>query len=128
MGLALKPSKTRIGHTLHPVAGTTGCDFLGFHIRQYPVGKSKTGTTGHGIPLGFKTHINPSSTAQGPPPRQLKQEVRPPRGPPQEVLITRLNPLIRGWSHYYSTVVAKATFARLDTLLYAKLRRWATRR
>jgi RNA-directed DNA polymerase len=128
MGLALKPSKTRIGHTLHPVEGTPGCDFLGFHIRQYPVGKSKTGTTGHGTPLGFKTHIKPSPSAQRTHLRQLKHEVRTFRGASQEVLITRLNPLIRGWSHYYSTVVAKATFARMDTLLYAKLRRWAARR
>ena len=128
MGLALKPSKTRIGHTLHPIDGTTGCDFLGFHIRQYPVGKYKTGTTRHGTPLGFKTHIKPSHAAQRTHLRQLKQEVRNLRGASQEVLITRLHPLIRGWSNYYSTVVAKATFARIDTLLYAKLRRWAYRR
>ncbi len=128
MGLALKPSKTRIGHTLHPLDGTTGCDFLGFHIRQYPVGKYKTGTTRHGTPLGFKTHIKPSHAAQRTHLRHLKQEVRNLRGASQEVLITRLNPLIRGWSNYYSTVVAKATFARMDTLLYAKLRRWAYRR
>src|SRR6266540_6773103 len=125
MGLALKPSKTRIGHTLHPLDGTTGCDFLGFHIRQYPVGKYKTGTTRHGTPLGFKTHIKPSHAAQRTHLRHLKQEVRNLRGASQEVLITRLNPLIRGWSNYYSTVVAKATFARMDTLLYAKLRRSA---
>ena len=36
MGLAFKPSKTRIGHTLHPGEGTAGFDFLSFHVRQYP--------------------------------------------------------------------------------------------
>ena len=33
MGLTLKPSKTRIGHTLHPVDGTAGFDFLSFQVR-----------------------------------------------------------------------------------------------
>jgi len=39
MGLALKPSKTRITHTLDVAEGTPGFDFLGFQIRQYPGGK-----------------------------------------------------------------------------------------
>jgi len=30
MGLELKPSKTRITHTLHPDEGQVGVDFLGF--------------------------------------------------------------------------------------------------
>jgi RNA-directed DNA polymerase len=40
-------------------------------------------------------------------------------------LISHINPIIRGWSNYYSTVAAKATFAKLDHLTYGKLRRWA---
>jgi len=34
MGLHLKASKTRIGHTLHPIDGRAGFDFLGFSIRH----------------------------------------------------------------------------------------------
>lgn len=37
IGLELKPSKTRIAHTLHPELsedGKAGLDFLGYHIRQ----------------------------------------------------------------------------------------------
>ncbi|MFZ1025637.1 MAG: group II intron maturase-specific domain-containing protein, partial [Limnoraphis robusta] len=30
---------------------------------------------------------------------------------PQVALITRLNPIIRGWSNYYSSVVSKETFS-----------------
>lgn len=63
MGLELKPSKTRITHTLTVADGKPGFDFLGFHLRQFPVGKTKTGTNGHGKPLGFKTIITPSKTA-----------------------------------------------------------------
>jgi RNA-directed DNA polymerase len=128
MDLALKPSQTRIAQTRHPVEGGAGFDFLGFHIRQYPVGTYKTGTTGQGKPLGFKTHIKPSPEAQRPHLQQLKEDVSKLRAAPQAQRISRLNPLIWGWSHYYSTVVAKATFSRMDTLVCAKLRRWAHRR
>jgi RNA-directed DNA polymerase len=43
MGLRLKPSKTRIPHTLVATEGTPGFDFLGFHVRQYPAGKTHSG-------------------------------------------------------------------------------------
>jgi RNA-directed DNA polymerase len=128
MGFALQPSQTRIGHTLHPVAGTAGFDFLSFHVRQYPRGRTTTGKTGQGIPLGFKTLIKPSKAGQRRHIRQRHEEVRRLRASAQEVLIKRLNPIIRGWSNYYATVAAKTTFVRMDTALYANLRRWAHRR
>ncbi|MCZ7566982.1 MAG: reverse transcriptase domain-containing protein [Ardenticatenaceae bacterium] len=57
MGLNLKPAETGITHTLQPHEGHVGFDFLGFHIRQYPVGKSQSRQ-------GFKTIIKPSPEAQ----------------------------------------------------------------
>jgi len=36
--------------------------------------------------------------------------------------------MIRGWSNYYSTVVSKETFSKVDHLTYDKLRAWARRR
>jgi RNA-directed DNA polymerase len=44
---------------------------------------------------------------------------------PQEALIRDLNPIIKGWSNYYSTVVSKDTYQRLDKLVYWKLKAWA---
>src|SRR5258707_716187 len=43
MGLELNPSKTKITHTLTPYEGKVGFDFLGFAVRQFPVGKTHTG-------------------------------------------------------------------------------------
>ena len=63
MGLALKPSKTKVTHTLTSVGGNVGFDFLGFTIRQFPVGKTHSGTHPHGGTLGFKTIIRPSKEA-----------------------------------------------------------------
>ena len=43
IGLELKPSKTRIAHTLNREKskdGIPGFNFLGFYIRQYSAGKS----------------------------------------------------------------------------------------
>lgn len=48
LGLTLKPSKTRITHTLKPKDGQPGFDFLGFHIRQYPVGHTTSGKDSQG--------------------------------------------------------------------------------
>jgi RNA-directed DNA polymerase len=43
MGLELKPSKTKVSHTLKIHQGNVGFDFVGFTIRQFPVGKTHTG-------------------------------------------------------------------------------------
>ncbi len=45
MGLELKPSKTRITHTLYPEKSEdskAGLDFLGYHIQQFPAGKYRS--------------------------------------------------------------------------------------
>jgi len=44
MGLGLHPSKTHITHTLHQYEGKVGFDFLGFTVRQFPVGQAPHGT------------------------------------------------------------------------------------
>src|SRR5215467_7212956 len=48
--------------------------------------------------------------------------------PSQGEVIRQLNPVIRGWAHYYRTWVSKAVYARLDALTWAKHRSWAHRR
>ena len=63
MGLELKPSKTKITHTLTPSQGTVGFEFLGFAIRQFPVGKTHTGRNSRENHYGFKTIISPSKGA-----------------------------------------------------------------
>lgn len=63
MGVELKPSKTRITQTLQEYQGQVGFDFLGWAIRQFPVGKTHTGKNPRGKPLGFKTILTPSKEA-----------------------------------------------------------------
>ena len=45
LGLELKPEKTGISHTLEPVDGRVGFDFLGFEVRQYPVASTAPGNS-----------------------------------------------------------------------------------
>jgi RNA-directed DNA polymerase len=126
VGLELKEAKTHITHTLE--GDNPGFDFLGFKVRQYQVGKSKTGSNTRGKPLGFKTIIKPSRKAIKSQYQKLKQIVDTHISAPQEGLIRHLNPVIRGGSNYYSTVVSKETYTQLDNLLYWRLFRWGKRR
>lgn len=43
-------------------------------------------------------------------------------------MISKLNPIIRGWSNYYRTVRSKETFSKLSHLLHYKLWTWGKRR
>jgi RNA-directed DNA polymerase len=130
MGLELKPSKTRITHTLNPHEGPIGFDFLGFHIRQYPVGKTHSAKSTGRYPklLGFKTIIKPSQEAQKRHQYTLRTIIKAHRSSSQAQLIARLNPVIKGWTAYYAPVVSKDTFSKMSNLTYLKLRRWAIRR
>lgn len=129
MGLELKPSKTRIVHTLLPHAGQpAGFDFLGCTVRQFSVGKTHTGMDTAGRPLGFKTLIKPSATAQQRHLAELAQVIRRHQQSRTAEVVTHLNRKIRGWANYYSAQVSKRVFSRLDHLVYEKLKRWAERR
>ena len=128
MGLELKPSKTRISHTLKRYEDNDpGFEFLGFSIRQFPVGKHQSGKL-NGKLLGFKTIITPSQSKQKMHYHQIASIINAHKAAPQSALIRHLNPVIRGWVKYYSTVVSKEIFSRLDHLMYQKLKTWAKHR
>jgi RNA-directed DNA polymerase len=128
MGLELKPSKTRIGHTLREVGGRAGFDFLGFTVRQFPAGATRSACNGHGKKLGFVTLIKPSKEAVNRHVARLREVLTEHRRTAQADLILRLNGIVRGWSNYYSTQVSKETFHRLDHILTHMLLCWAQRR
>jgi RNA-directed DNA polymerase len=149
VGLELKPEKTRICHTLNEIivpeselTVSPGFDFLGFNIRQYPVGKHHSGKSGCPIPkelrgtkegneynlLGFKTLIKPSKKAIKAHHAALKKVIKSHRTAPQAGLIGHLNPIIRGWANYYSGVASKETFSSEDYVIWSTLRAWSVSR
>lgn len=128
IGLELKPSKTRISHTLQEVEGKIGFNFLGFHIQQHKVGRTHTGTSTNGKPLGYKAIFRPSGEKVKQHIKKVGDIIRKHRASPQSALIKELNPIIRGWSNYYSTVVSKEVYSKCDYMMYSQLKRWAERR
>ena len=129
IGLELKPNKTRITHTLHNVGKEPpGFEFLGFNIRQHKAGKYTSGKQSTGELLGFKTIITPSKKSQRIHYQKLSEVIDKHRGKSQDILIVNLNPIIRGWCNYFSTVVSGKAFNRLKNLMYWKLTKWGKRR
>ncbi|WP_442944239.1 group II intron reverse transcriptase/maturase [Nostoc sp.] len=122
MGLELKPSKTRLTHTLNEYElEKPGFNFLGFNIKQWKVGKYHS-------KQGFKTFITPSKEKQKIHYDRVASIIDDHKAAPQTALISRLNPVITGWSNYYSTVVSKEVYTDLDNLMYPKLKAWAKHR
>jgi len=102
-GLSFNDDKTRVVHL------AAGFDFLGFSVRRY----------------GPKLLIKPSPTALQRHRQHLRAELHALRGLNAPQVIHRLNPLIRGWTHYYRTVVSSEAFASLDRYLWQLLYKWA---
>ena len=95
-GLAFNEDKTRIVHL------DDGFDFLGFNVRRYR----------------GKLLIKPSKAAMRRIRERLAAEMKALRGANAAAVLARLNPIIRGWSAYYRTVVSSEAFAKLDTHLW----------
>ncbi len=102
-GLAFNEDKTRVVHL------DDGFDFLGFNVRRY----------------SGKLLITPAKAAVRRIRERLATETRALRGANALAVITRLNPIIRGWSAYYRTVVSSAVFDRLDHYLWQLTYKWA---
>ncbi|WP_079678194.1 group II intron reverse transcriptase/maturase [Planktothrix sp. PCC 11201] len=128
MGLELKPSKTKLTHTLNEIEGNVGFEFLGFHVQQHKIGNYRSSKKTNGTPLGFTTLITPSKAKIKAHLVKIAEVIDTHKTSPQAALISKLNPIIRGWSNYYSTVVSKETFSKVDNLTYDKLRAWARTR
>ncbi|MGL9688728.1 MAG: group II intron maturase-specific domain-containing protein [Wolbachia sp.] len=116
-GLELKPSKTRVLHTLKPINGEKpGFDFLGFSIRQYPVKRNKR---------SYKLLIKPSRESIKQHTKIVKHKLKRMLAAPQEAVIKELNPIIRGWCQYYTSAVSSKIFNSLDDIMFKKLWKWA---
>ncbi|CAD5924199.1 putative reverse transcriptase [Planktothrix tepida] len=134
IGLELKPSKTRICHTLREIEVNgevvkPGFDFLGWNFRQYPMGKHHASKVGGGNKLlGFKLLIKPSEKAVKAHADKVKEVIKKHKTAPQYALIKRLNPIIKGWCNYHSKVVSKKVFSFLDYITWQRLRAWTVNR
>jgi len=81
-----------------------------------------------GKPLGFKTIIRPSTSAQQRHLTDLADVIRHHQQSRRADLVVLHNRKIGGWANYYSAQVSKRVFNKMDRLVYEKLKRWAERR
>ena len=102
-GLVFNEDKTRVVHL------DDGFNFLGFNIRRYR----------------GKLLIKPSKAALRRIRERLAAEMKALRGANANAVLQRLNPIIRGWSAYYRTVVSSRVFAQLDQFMWTLTYKWA---
>jgi RNA-directed DNA polymerase len=102
-GLAFNEDKTCV------LSVDEGFDFLGFNVRRY----------------SGKLLITPSAAAVQRLRRRLRAEMAAARGANASAVLRAINPIVRGWTAYYRTVVSSATFNRLDAYLWRLAHKWA---
>jgi RNA-directed DNA polymerase len=112
-GLTLSAEKTRIVHL------TEGFDFLGFNIRHYPAPLTSR--------TGWKLLIKPSKESVQEVQKKLQGLWAKVQGSNTQSVLTKLNPVIRGWANYFRTAVAKEIFSKLDSWMFYKADRYAKR-
>jgi RNA-directed DNA polymerase len=105
-GLRLSPEKTKITYI------TEGFSFLGQDIRKF----------------GRKLIITPNRQGVITLIRTLGDLIRRHTSAPMDVLITKLNALLRGWANYHRHVAASRAFRRVDSYVYDHLWRMLHRR
>lgn len=105
-GLQLSEEKTLITHI------NDGFDFLGQNIRKY----------------NGKLLIKPSKNSVKSYLKKIRTIIKDNKTVPQDLLIRRLNPVIRGWVNYHRYVVSTDTFELVDHRTFECLWRWACRR
>ncbi len=113
MGLSLSEEKTRVCHI------DEGFDFLGWRIqrRKRP---SRTGATA--------IYTYPSKKALASVVDKVRSLTRHGQHPNLEVLLRRLNPMLRGWCNYFRHGVSYRTFANVEHYAFWRILGWLRKR
>jgi RNA-directed DNA polymerase len=109
-GLAFNEDKTRVIHV------KDGFSFLGFDIRRHI---DRQGSA--------KLLIKPSKESVKRLRKRLAADARALHGANAAAVVSRLNPVVRGWSAYYRSVVSGQVFNGLDHDVWLITYRWARR-
>ena len=104
--LEIAPEKTHVVHI------RDGFTFLGQRVRKY----------------GGKCLTQPSPESVKSLLEKTRNVMKDARSESQEWLIETLNPIIRGWANYHRHSAAKATFSKVDHLIWTQLWSWLKRR
>lgn len=110
-GLELNMEKTVI-RTI-----TEGFDFLGVNFKKF----EDTKREGNEMLI-----VKPSKKGV----KNLKEKIKKIISTFKEadLLISKLNPVLRGWGQYYKTVMSKRTFTKINFYLWSKLWQWVLKK
>ena len=108
MGLRLSAEKTRIVHI------DEGFAFLGFRIQRH----QKRGTVKRFV------YTYPSKKALASIKAKVRSMTRGATDQSLDVLLHRLNPVLRGWTNYFRHGVSKATFSYLRAFTWRRVVCW----
>jgi len=106
-GLELSAEKTRVTHI------EEGFDFLGQNLRRYSDGKLLIKPSRKNIHAFLD---------------KVREIIRSAQAMSACQLITKLNPVIRGWAMYHGHVTSKRIFSRVDYAIFRALWQWAQKR
>ncbi|MHA1374395.1 MAG: group II intron reverse transcriptase/maturase [Promethearchaeota archaeon] len=109
-GMELNEAKTKIVHR------DEGFDFLGFIIRQYH-SKARSVCLTKPSKKAVKLHLE-----------HVKTVISKNKQMKADELISKLNPIIRGWANYYRYSSAKETFNYIDYRIWKMVWQWCLRR
>jgi len=129
IGLELSESKTRITFSGDSSKRRIkGVDFLGYNFVNYKVGMHSSAKNRLGIATGWTYRCRPSYKSIKAHLDNIKNITKKAKGQNQEVLISKLAPVIRGWTRYFSVSSATKTFSYCSVRTFYFLRKWAQRR
>ena len=100
--LELSKEKTKISHI------DDGFTFLSQNFRKYK----------------GKLLIKPSKESIKSVKTSVREIFRKFRGQPAHLLISKLNPVIRGWANYHKMIVSKEVFFKVGNYIYDEIWRW----
>jgi len=111
-GLELSQEKTVITHI------EDGFDFLGQNVRKF---RKRLGKDSIVLTTPSKKNVQTFL-------RKVRTFLDDNKQATAYGIITKLNPMIRGWANYHCHAASKETFVKVDTLIFKALWAWAKRR
>lgn len=115
VGLNLSEKKTRIGHSMEILPGTTrpiGLDFLSYNFRNIACSKHRGVKNTQGTPQTFKLVTKPSKDSVARHKAALSRILIEYKGAPIGRVMERLASRIRGWTWYHSISQSTITFSK----------------
>jgi RNA-directed DNA polymerase len=132
LGLQISKDTSSIRHTLHKYMGNNaGFTFLGFYFSHKKCGIGQTTWVSNKqkrVPLRYYLSQKPDRDRVKKHIHNVRDIVKRMEKRPQEELIARLNPIIRGWKNYYAFTDNADSFQYCDKRMLDRLMRYACNR